>query len=326
MSTDFARTWSRPQEISGNSPALCSFGNFFDPTRSANDCDFDQGADPAVLPNGNLVVIFNNGNTAAGNPNSQQLAVVCHPSGDSTAGTANLNCAPPTKVGDDITQGEPQCDFGRGPEECIPGAYIRTNDFPRIVTNTAGTTLYATWQDYRNGEFDIQVTKSTDGGVTWASEKTANPDTGLDHYFPAIDLAPKKTDRVGASWFRTARVPDENATPSGGFAPGTDPGVGDRDSDYVVAGGTNLDTPYGFKVVSPVFPPPNGNQSGFNGDYSGIVINNGEECHPIWSDTRNVDPFAPANGLVNDEDVFTDKQDCPNGKGKVGPGTIGKNG
>jgi len=68
------------------------------------------------------VVIFNNGNTPAGNPNGQQLGVVCHPTGNSANGTAHLNCAEPTKVGDDIITGEPQCDFGRGPEECIPGA------------------------------------------------------------------------------------------------------------------------------------------------------------------------------------------------------------
>ena len=33
-----------------------------------------------------------------------------------------------------MSLGEPKCDFGRGPEECVPGPYIRTNDFPRIVT------------------------------------------------------------------------------------------------------------------------------------------------------------------------------------------------
>ena len=55
-----------------------------------------------------------------------------------------------------------------------------------------------------------------------------------------------------------------------------------------------------------MFPPPNGIQTGFNGDYSGLTINKGAEAHPIWSDTRNVDPYVPANGVINDEDVFTD--------------------
>src|SRR5437764_12492908 len=130
---------------------------------------FDQVSDPVVLPPVVLDAIFNNGNTPAGNPNGQQLGVHCHPTGDSAAGTAHLNCAAPAKVGDDIITGEPQCNFGRGPEECIPGAYIRTNDFPRIVTqNTQNNHLYAVWQDYRNGEYDIHMSQSSNRGWTWS--------------------------------------------------------------------------------------------------------------------------------------------------------------
>jgi hypothetical protein len=322
MSTDHGLTWSTPAEISGTS-SLCSFGNFFDPSASFNACNFDQGSYSVALPDGSLEVIFNNGNTAAGNPNAQQLGVHCSPAGSSSAGTAHLNCAAPAKVGDDILVGEPQCNFGRGPEECIPGPWIRTNDFPRITKdNTQNNHLYAVWQDYRNGEFDIQMSISTDGGLTWKEAGPVNPDTGLDHYFPATDQSPDKADRVGVSYYRSDRVPNENTTPSGGFAPGQ-PGVQASDSDYVLAGGTADKTPYDFKVLSPSFAPPDGAQAGFNGDYSGLTVNKGEEAHPIWSDTRNADPYAPANGVQNDEDVFTDKVNLPNGKGHVGPGNIG---
>jgi len=278
-----------------------------------------------------LVVIFNNGNTPAGNPNGQQLGVVCRPTGNSANGTAHLNCAEPTKVGDDIITGEPQCDFGRGPEECIPGAYIRTNDFPRISRNTQNNHLYAVWQDYRNGEYDIQLSISKDGGHTWKEAGTVNPDRGLDHYFPAVEKAlPGSSDRVGVSYYRTQRIPNENTTPEGGFLScnpnqGGDPkacspGTGVKNSDYVLAGGTDRDTPYGFKVISPVFPPPDGVQAGFNGDYSGLTINKGTEAHPIWSDTRNADPYTPANGVIRDEDIFTDAVDLPNGREGSGRG------
>src|SRR5207237_889309 len=140
----------------------------------------------------------------------QQLGVHCKPAGNSAAGTAHFNCANPAKVGDDIIVNEPQCDFGRGPEECIPGAFIRTNDFPRIVTeNTQNNHLYAVWQDYRNNEFDTQLSVSNNGGLTWTSAGTLNPDSGLDHYFPAVDQSPDRGDRVGASYYRTERVPGE---------------------------------------------------------------------------------------------------------------------
>jgi hypothetical protein len=324
MSTDHGIHWSTPEDISGASDTLCFFGNLFDPTLSEHKCDFNQGSDPVVLPNGDLEVVFNNGNTPAGNPNGQQLGVHCHPTGNSVTGTAHLNCASPTKVGDDIITGEPLCNFGRGPEECIPGAFIRTNDFPRINTqNTQNNHLYVTWQDYRNGEYDIQMAVSTDGGLTWTQAGTVNPDTGVDHYFAADDQSPNGNNRVGVSYYRTERVPNENTTPAGGFAP-PQPGVQDSDSDYALAGGTFMATPFDFTVLSPVFAPPDGAQAGFNGDYSGIAINKGNEAHPIWSDTRNVDPYAPANGVLHDEDVFTDSVGLPNGKGKVGPGKIGK--
>jgi hypothetical protein len=162
MSTDHGQTWSAPQEISGTSP-LCSFGNFFNPSLPANACDLDQGSSPVVLPDGDLEVAYNNGNTPQGDPNAQQLAVHCHPTGDSVAGTAQLNCASPVKVGDDVTSSEPLCDFGRGPEECIPGAYIRTNDYPRIVTENTRTTTST-----RSG----RTTETVSSTFAWPSQAT----------------------------------------------------------------------------------------------------------------------------------------------------------
>ena len=325
MSTDGGVHFSTPEEISGTSSTLCFFGNFFDPTLNQHACNFDQGSYSVALPNGDLEVVFNNGNTAANNPNGQQLGVHCHPTGSSPAGTAHLNCAAPAKVGDDVIAGEPQCNFGRGPEECVPGPWIRTNDFPRITKdNTQNNHVYAVWQDYRNGEYDIQMSQSLDGGVTWSEVGTVNPDTGLDHYFPATDQSPANGNRNGVSYYRSERVPGENQTPAGGFAPGM-PGVQDSDSDYVLAGGSGGLTPYDFKVLSPVFAPPDGIQAGFNGDYSGLTINKSTQAHPIWSDTRNIDPFSPANGVVHDEDIFTDNVGLPSGTAKVGPGKIGKN-
>jgi len=327
MSIDHARTWSKPQEISGSNASLCFLANVFGAPGAPDRCDFDQGSDPIVLPNGDLVVVFNNGNTAPTNPNSQQLAVRCHPVNGTTSLTSSLNCDPtPTFVGDDVTVGEPRCSFGR---ECIPGAFIRTNDYPRIAVRPSNGHLYVVWQDYRNKEFDIQLTESSDGGITWAPSVTANPDTQLDHYFPAVDLSKTSTsdDRVGVSYYRTERVASENSGAT--FGPGAvntcgPAGTALCNSDYVLAGGTALQAPFVYKVVSPVFPPPDGIQAGFNGDYSGLTIPPGNNAQPIWSDTRNVDPYAPANGVLHDEDIFTDNVGLPNGTASPSVGQIGK--
>jgi hypothetical protein len=309
MSTDHAVTWSQPEEISGSSP-LCSFGNFFDPSRKATDCNLDQGSDPVVLPNGNLVAAFNNGNTNTAN--AQQLAVTCRPSGRSEAGTAHLNCASPAKVGDDVVVGQPLCDFGRGPEECIPGSFIRTNDFPRLAADSVSGQLVSTWQDFRNNEFDIQVSRSTDGGRSWTTAaKAANPDAGagFDHYMPAVDVVSGRDGRFGVSYYRTAQVPNERGG-SAVFAPGQ-AGVQQTASQMFLSGGRALNTPLAARAISPLFPPPAGNQAGFNGDYSGLVLV-GDTAHPIWSDTRNVAPAGQVAATpAAEEDVFTDSIDLP---------------
>jgi hypothetical protein len=347
MSTDHARTWSTPELISGISPTLCVLGNQFDPTQDPHACNNDQGSDPMTLPNGDLSVVFNNANTPVSTVNSQQLAVHCHPTGSSPAGTAHLNCGAPVKVGNDVTKGEPQCDFGRGQEECIPGSYVRTDDFPRIAINHGNGHLYATWQDYRAGEFDIQLSESTDGGLTWKEAASpVNPDRGKDHYEAAVDVvcggplaannancpgspssgvggfqshelcpsvaaaAPQVTeaaaaDHVAISYYRTCQVPNQNTPPPGGvFAPGQ-PGVQAENSDFTLSGGHGRATPYAARPVSPLFPPPDGNQAGFMGDYTGITVI-GEVAAPIWSDSRVVIPkaFQADQDAVHDQDIY----------------------
>ena len=83
--------------------------------------------------------------------------------------------------------------------------------------------------------------------------------------------------------------------------------------------------PFHFNVVSPVFAPPDGNQAGFNGDYSGLAVDQSAKAHPIWSDTRNADPYTPANGLVHDEDVFSLTANVPDGVATASVGQIGHN-
>jgi hypothetical protein len=309
MSTDHAVTWSAPEEISGSSKTLCFQGNVLDPSRSPNACDLDQGSDPITLANGNLVVPFNNGNTAPTNANGQQLSVTCAPSGSSTAGTAHLNCGSPSKVGDDVVVGIPLCDFGRGPEECIPGAFIRTNDFPRVAVNRTTGTLYTAWQDFRNGEFDVQLSRSADGGKTWTPGATAaNSDRGFDHYMPAVDTVAGGADRVGLTYYRTPLVPNEANNPNP-FAPGQ-PGVQASPTQYFVSGGRGTRT-QSARAISPSFGPAQGNQAGFNGDYSGLVIV-GQTAHPVWSDTRNIAPAGQvATTPAPDEDIFTDAVEVP---------------
>jgi hypothetical protein len=64
-------------------------------------------------------------------------------------------------------------------------------------------------------------------------------------------------------------------------------------------------------VLSPSFPPPDGIQAGFNGDYSGIEVDRFGIAHPIWSDTRNRVPDPGFDKVSVDEDVFTTARPIP---------------
>ena len=305
MSTDHAVTWSTPEEISGSSP-LCSFGNLFDPSRDANACDLDGGSDTQVTPSGHLLVAINNNNTQTAN--SQQLAVVCHPSGHSEAGTAHLNCGSPSKIGDDVVVGAPLCNFGRGPEECVPGPFVRTHDVPRVAIDRVNGAAFTVWQDFRNSEFDIQLSTSTDDGLTWSSSRPVNPDSGFDHYFPAVGA---DSTNLAVSYYRAGQVPTER-NGSAVFAPGQ-PGVQTTSSQYWLSGQqpANMALPFVALPISPTFGPPDGIQTGFIGDYTGLAVV-GSTAHAIWSDTRNsVLQTSPAQGSTHDEDIFTTTHGVP---------------
>jgi hypothetical protein len=181
-----------------------------------------------------------------------------------------------------------------------------------------------------------------------------NPDRGKDHYEAAIDvvcsgplaagnancpgsptsgvggfqnhdLCPSRagaapqaseaatSDHVAISYYRTCRVPNENQLPAGGFAPGQ-PGVQAENSDYSLSGGFARATPYAARPLSPVFAPPDGNQAGFMGDYTGITVI-GEVAVPIWSDNRVVIPqaFQADQDAVHDQDIYLTLARIPRG-------------
>jgi hypothetical protein len=146
------------------------------------------------------------------------------------------------------------------PASLAPTSALTTS--PPIGENRQNGHLYAVWQDYRTGEYHIHPSRSTDGGLTWQeSNARVTPDSGRDHYFPAVDVANgdegdegdegSRGDLVAVSYFRTDRGPNENVAHL--FVVG-DPGVGKGNTDYSLAGGRGTATPYAARQVSPETP------------------------------------------------------------------------
>jgi hypothetical protein len=83
----------------------------------------------------------------------------------------------------------------------------------------------------------------------------------------------------------------------------------DRGLDH--SGRRTLLTPFNFVRLPPVSVPPDGVQAGFNGDYTGLTINLDAQARPVWSDTRNRDPFAPTTASPWPRSTSRPAATCP---------------
>jgi len=277
--------------LSGSSPSLCQFGDFFDKKADPNACNFDQGSMPVVLPNGDVYVVWNNSNTPLGAPN-QTLGRLVHP--DGTMG-------PVTRVGTDDYSHQALCDFGRGPEECVDSINVRTNDYPAIAVDpTNANHLVTVWQDSRNspkadGDYGVVVSESTDGGATWTETKYLKGAAGEAYFEPSVAIT--KTGKLAVSFYKAN-------------AYGNSDGLGTYGYYLVSRSGTTWSAP---QLVSDSAnnpsPQSNPSQRGFLGDYSSIAASTAAGSslvYPNWSDTRNL-----SGSGVPDEDVFIAKVTLP---------------
>ncbi len=70
---------------------------------------------------------------------------------------------------------------------------------PAMNVDQKSGAIYITWADTRNGNSDIFISASTDGGITWSANKRINDDTGSAiQYMP--DLAIDSKGTVHAAW------------------------------------------------------------------------------------------------------------------------------
>jgi hypothetical protein len=275
--------WTTPVLISG-SGSFCTLGNSFNSQLPADACNFDQGSYPVVLPNGDVYVTFNNGNTPS--TINQQLGVHVHVSGNT------LTPDPPVKVGQDDISKDALCDFGRGPEECVDSLNVRTNDYPALALDpTNANHLVAVWQDTRSatgtGNYDVVVSESTDGGATWSDANGGGIVRTTPGAFFESAVAITGAGHTVVSMYRANTALHTSAVGDGTFGYG-----------YQVRSTGSFGS-YTNASDGQSYPSPQANaaQAGFLGDYSNAAAS-GNVVHLIWSDTRNTSSAGP------DEDVF----------------------
>jgi hypothetical protein len=69
----------------------------------------------------------------------------------------------------------------------------RANGFPQIAIDPKSKRLYITWSDYRNGDLDVFIASSDDGGKRWSEPVRVNNDPvhdGVEQFFQWLAVDP----------------------------------------------------------------------------------------------------------------------------------------
>jgi len=152
-STDHGKTWSQPIEIDAH------------PGLPRDDNGAAEGFDGAVGPDGTLYVIW-----------SQDDDLMFTFSRD--GGKTFANAKPIVHT---------------APIMFAIETLDRANGFPQIAIDPKRKRLYVTWSDYRNGDLDIFIASSGDGGKHWTPAARVNNDpvhNGAEQFFQWLAVDP----------------------------------------------------------------------------------------------------------------------------------------
>lgn len=152
-STDDGKTWSEPVEVDDH------------PGLPRDDNGAAEGFDGAVGPDGMLYVIW-----------SQDYDLMFTSSRD---GGKSFSKARPI--------------IHTAPIMFAINTLDRANGFPQIAVDPKSKRLYVTWSDYRNGDLDVFISSSDDGGKHWTPAARVNNDpvhNGAEQFFQWLAVDP----------------------------------------------------------------------------------------------------------------------------------------
>jgi hypothetical protein len=176
----------------------------------------------------------------------------------------------------------------------------RANGFPQIGIDPRSNRLFASWADYRNGDLDVFVSTSADGGKQWSEAMRVNSDplhNGADQFFQWLAVDP--VDGSANLVFYDRRSDPEN-----------------RKCNFVLARSTDGGRTFAnYAWTTNAFDP----HGDFIGDYSGIAAYAGR-VYGVWGRNARPDEFVPQSqsgaeassnekSSPNDEKQRKEKQD-----------------
>ena len=176
---------------------------------------------------------------------------------------------------------------------------VYTPDFPSIAAGPHDT-LYVAWADARDGDLDVFLRRSDDGGATWSPAARVNDNPKGDRtsqYLPQVDVAPN--GRVDVLFFDRRRDP-RNIMMDATLASSSD---GGRTFTNTRISSRSFSSQIGSSA-SPLLPIDFGSRLG-------LSSTNGQSL-AVWTDTRL---GSLASGR---QDIFAASYDLPGPAGGLG--------
>ncbi|HEV2396336.1 MAG TPA: sialidase family protein [Candidatus Sulfotelmatobacter sp.] len=152
-STDDGKTWSAPIEVDAH------------PGLPRDDNGAAEGFDGAVGPDGTLYGIWSQ--------DDDIFLVVSKDGGKTFSHARSIIHTAPIMFAIDTLE--------------------RANGFPQIAVDPKSKRLYVTWSDYRNGDLDVFLSNSSDGGKHWSAAVRVNNDPvhdGAEQFFQWLAVDP----------------------------------------------------------------------------------------------------------------------------------------
>jgi hypothetical protein len=277
-SSDGGRTWSPAREISGHNDRLCTFQE----DGPAGQCDENQFSVPTVMPNGTVVVAFQNAQNERfweeGELFEDQYLVVKSRDGGRSWTKPRFVVA--------LEDGTRDYPVNVNDRQTLTGYQTRVNSAGNVVADPATGDLYLSFSDNRAGTHDVDnpvtntnvyLMTSTDGGRTWDGPRGVDT-SGTDQWFPWVEVDPT-TGSVGVLYHsRRSGNPDLYDTVLAEGAPGawsrttvngapSDP----VHSEYFQAGAEDCE-----------------DCATFIGDYIGLSYGSDGSAYAAWTDMRDV--------------------------------------
>ena len=248
-STDDGKTWSQPIEIDAH------------PGLPRDDNGAAEGFDGVVGPDGKLYAIW-----------SQDSAIMFITSRD---GGKSFSRARPI--------------IRTAPIMFAIQTLERANGFPQIAIDPKSKRLYITWSDYRNGDLDIFIATSDDGGKRWSAPVRVNNDpvhNGAEQFFQWLAVDP--TDGSLHVIFYDRRGDPQNRKQIVVLARSTDGGRSFTNYAW---------TDNSFEASGVFF-----------GDYSGIAAYGGR-VYGIWTEKPALEPETKDKPDVTEKPEVKEKSD-----------------